>query len=128
MHAARKICVGFKRNGQPCGSSAVGPDGLCFWHSPRVSPEEQHAAAVKGGLMNRPKAAPDSEIVKLRSPESCLALLEDTATRLRRGELDVKIANALAYNVSAAVKVWEVTISDKLDRLEKLVNGRAGRR
>ncbi len=125
----RTTCAGYKKNGDRCECPATGDDGFCFWHSPKVSPEERRAAVVKGGLMSRPKALPpETPDARLRSPESCLQLLEESVSQLRRGELDIKIMNSISYAVTTATKVWEVAISDKLDRLEKLVNGRIRRR
>ncbi len=125
----KSVCKGTKRNGDPCGCPATLQDEFCFWHSPRVTPEEKRLAAMKGGLASRPTVLPpETGDVRLNTPESCLALLEDTISRTRRGELDVKIANSVAYQITAACKVWVVAISDKLDRLEKMVNGKVRRR
>jgi hypothetical protein len=127
--ATRTTCGGVKKNGAPCGSPAVDESGMCYWHSPRVSPEERHNAAMKGGLMCRPKTLPaDTADVRLTSPEECLALLADTVSKVRRGELDIKIANSIAYNVTTATRVWEVAISAKLHKLEKMVTHVTGRR
>ena len=122
-------CQGVRKDGQPCQSPAADESGFCFWHSARVSPEARHAAAAKGGLMCRPKVLPpETADVQLTSPEACLALLADTVSKVRRGELDIKIGNSVAYSITAATRVWEVAISAKLNKLEKLVSGRVRRR
>jgi len=41
--------------------------------------------------------------------------------------MDIKVMNSIAHSVTAACRVWEVAISAKLNRLEKMVRGR-GRR
>ena len=122
-------CQGVRKNGQPCQSPAADESGFCFWHSARVSPEARHAAAAKGGLMCRPKVLPpETADVRLHSPEACLTVLEDSVSKVRRGELDIKVMNSISYAVGAACKVWEVAISAKLNKLEKLVSGRVRRR
>ncbi len=124
-------CLGTKRNGDRCGSPALADDNLCFWHSKAISEDQKTAAARKGGLVATrgrtvlPQDAPD---IMLTSPEAALAALQHNASLTRRGELDAKIANSVAYQIGVAVKVWEVCLSDRLHRLEKLVNGRVRRR
>jgi hypothetical protein len=104
------------------------PSWFCYWHSPRVSPEERHATAVKGGLMSRHKVLPaEAADVRLTSPEACLALLQESVSQMRRGTIDIKVMNSIAYSVTAACRVWEVAISAKLNKLERMVRGR-GRR
>jgi hypothetical protein len=93
-----------------------------------VSQEERHAAAMKGGLMCRPKVLPaETPDVRLNSPEACLTLLQESVSQMRKGEIDIKVMNSIAYSVTAACRVWEVAISAKLNKLEKMVKGR-GRR
>ncbi len=121
-------CHGFRKNGSACQSPATS-NGWCFWHDPDRPTDEKHAAAMKGGLMSRPKALPaTTPDVRMRSPESCLMLLEETTSQMRRGELDVRTGNAISYAVSSAVKVWEILLSDRIDKLEKLIHGRVRRR
>jgi len=128
-NASKTTCAGVKKNGDPCGSPASDETGFCFWHSPRVSPEERHAAAMKGGLMCRPKVLPpETADVRLTSPEACLELLQESVSQMRKGTIDIKVMNSIAYSVTAACRVWEVALSAKLNKLEKLVHGRMRRR
>ncbi len=125
------LCTATKKNGSPCRSPAVDGTGQCFWHSPQITDETKRTAARKGGLVatrGRTVLPPDAGDVVLTSPEAALAALQHNASLTRRGELDAKIANSVAYQIGVAVKVWEVAISDRLHRLEKLVNGRVRRR
>jgi hypothetical protein len=125
----RVKCQGFRKNGEPCGAFAVSASSaFCFWHDPGIAPDLKYAAAMKGGLMSRPKALPPgTPDVTLQSPEACLQLLQESVSAVRRGELDIKVMNSISYAVVSATKVWEVAISAKLNRLEKLVHGRVSR-
>jgi hypothetical protein len=58
---------------------------------------------------------------KLTSPEAALALIEQTVNQVRKGELDVRVGNSIAYLAGSAVKVWEVMLSDKIRKLEKIL-------
>ena len=120
-------CHGVKKDGSPCQSPATS-GGWCFWHDPARPQSEKHAAAAKGGLMCRPKVLPpEAADVRLTSPEACLELLQESVSQMRKGDIDIKVMNSIAYSVTAACRVWEVAISAKLNKLEKMVKGR-GRR
>lgn len=119
-------CRGVSKAGTPCQSPAT-RNGWCFWHDPERPEDEKRAAASKGGLASRPSVLPEAADIRLRTPDGCMAILEETASQVRRGELAPNVANSIGYLVSVAVKVVEVTISDRLDRLEKLARGRIGR-
>ena len=119
-------CEAIRRDGARCQSHALAGDNKCFWHSQRISEDQRHEAARRGGLASTqrkvmPASTPD---VALRTPEMCLALLEDTISRLRRGELDVRTANGISYAAGVACKTWEVMLGRRLRKLERLVAGR----
>ncbi len=44
---ARRQCSGVNRFGKPCGSPAVGQDGVCALH--RLTPEQRLAQSARGG-------------------------------------------------------------------------------
>lgn len=122
-------CDGIKRNGERCGSSAVGVDGKCFWHSRSVSDETRHAAAMKGALVMRQRQAlPTVADVRMQTPETCLQRLEQTVEEMKTGKLDTRTGNAVSYAIGTAVKIGKVLLSDRIDRLERLIHGRARRR
>ncbi len=121
-------CQGVRKDGSPCQSPATS-GGWCYWHHPDRTPEEKHATAMKGALASRPKTLPAATAdITLMSPEGALVALQENASKTRRGELDPRVANSFAYQVGIAVKIWETCISDRLDRLEKLIHGRTRRR
>ncbi len=124
-------CLGTNRNGDRCGSPALADDNMCFWHSRTISEDQRKEAARKGALVanhGRTVLPPDTPDVRLDSPEAAIQLLQENVSRTQRGELDIKVANSIAYQVTTAVRVWEVAISAKLNQLEKLIRGRRRRR
>ncbi len=122
-------CQGTRKDGSPCNATPTARSGyrFCAWHSPDIPQEEKAEWAQRGGLASRPTVLPEAADIRLRTPDGCMAILEETASQVRRGELASNVANSIGYLVSVAVKVVEVTISDRLDRLEKLARGRIGR-
>jgi hypothetical protein len=121
-------CQGTKKDGSSCQSPATA-NGWCFWHDPDRSVDEKHAAAMRGGLVHKRKALPASaQAIILSSPEAAVAALERNADATAKGELDPRIANSVAYQIRVAIDAWTVMISDKLDRLERTINGKVRRR
>jgi hypothetical protein len=119
-------CQGVRRDGSPCNASPTAKSGyrFCPWHQPDIPEDEKLSWASKGGLASRPSVLPEAADIRLHSPEGCMAILEETASQVRRGELSPNVANSIGYLVSVAVKVVEVTLSDRLDKLEKLALNR----
>ncbi len=120
-------CLGSKRNGDRCQSPALVGDNRCFWHSRTISEDQSKEAARKGGLVatrGRTVLPPDTPDVRLDSPEAAIRLLQENVSRVQRGELDIKVANSIAFQVNSAVRVWEVAISDRLHKLERIISGR----
>jgi hypothetical protein len=122
-------CQGFRKDGSPCQSPATSNASWCFWHDPERPEAEKHEAAQRGGLSHQRKTLPATvPDARLRSPAACLLLLEESVSQVRRGELDIRIMNSISYAVTSAVRVWEVLLSDRIDKLEKLIHGKARRR
>jgi hypothetical protein len=88
--------------GTPCQSPAT-RNTWCFWHDPERSEEEKRAAASKGGLASRPSVLPEAADIRLRTPDGCMTILEETASQVRRGELAPNIANSIGYLVDRVV-------------------------
>ena len=125
MTTARASRTAIRKNGQKCGRTAL-VDGTdrCFWHSDRVSDAERRAAAQKGALVLRQRSAvPAVADVRMRSPESCPQLLEQTVEEMKTGKLDPRTGNAVSYAIGTAVKIWEVMLSNRISRLDKMIHG-----
>lgn len=103
---------------------------LFFWHDRQRPASEKHAAAQRGGLSPRRTALPATiPPAQLASPEECLRLLTDIAQAVQRGEASAKTTTSAGYLVDIARKVWVACIAArKLDKVERLVHGRARQR
>jgi hypothetical protein len=92
-------------------------------------PPRNTPPAMRGGLAHQRKALPASTAaILLTSPEAAVAALEWNASATLRGEVDPRLANSVAHQIRAAIDAWNVAISDKLDRLERMGNGRLRKR
>lgn len=122
-NALGRRCQATTTDGRPCPATP-GEDDLCYWHSPRFSEAEKELARVRGGMASRPSAIPDAPMVKLDNPRQATALLAETATQVRRGELGPVVGNSLAYIVSVALRSFELDVLRRLEELERAMRGR----
>ena len=91
--ARSTACQATKQNGQPCGSVVVLASGYCFLHDPDRK-EDARRISVKGGQGKRRIARVERLVPTTLRP--VLASLLEALDETRRGEMDPKIAGALA--------------------------------
>lgn len=115
--AERKTCLGTKRDGTRCGSTALLPTGYCTAHSPGYR-EKRRADSARGG---RRKA--NRERMSRNMPADMRTLAEDLTEvfrLVREGQLESKVGSALASIAGAIVKVHEVgVLTAKLEDIER---------
>jgi hypothetical protein len=106
--AERKPCEGKRKDGQPCEAPAMPNSTWCYFHAPDRA-DERDANNKKGGRARSKRAAtlPDGEDVVLMDVASVLALLSETVSQVRRGQVDPKIGNCLGYLASIALRSIE---------------------
>jgi hypothetical protein len=121
-------CAHVKPGGQRCQASSLSGSVYCYFHDPAKA--KHRAAARRAGGRKRaqrtvvlPPDTPDLELKSLADVAGCLAV---TINQVRRGELDVKIANAVGYLAATLGKVLET--SDLEKRLADLEAREAARR
>src|SRR5205823_14246222 len=102
------ICTATGRDGLPCAAQALAGSTQCFFHSPTAEHERARSRGRRqGGIVVRSRshlALPtDIPAVELETPRDVTALLAETISQLRRGEIDAKSANAIAYVSNVAL-------------------------
>src|ERR1035438_10495870 len=116
-----------KRNGARCGANAQPANGLCVFHDPAKASDGRRAR--RAGGITRSRAA---TVLQLDTPDHPLGdtnqvsvLLADSINRLRRGQLDPRVANAMGYLASVLLKALENgRIEDRLAHLEAVLTRR----
>jgi len=88
-------CQYKKEDKKQCEAQAIKGSNLCFSHDPSKA-DEKHEAVVKGGLSPK-KNTLDLPPVKIQTAKDVVILLEDTANRVRAGEIEIKLANCLGF-------------------------------
>ncbi len=117
-------CQGRNARGGTCGAPPTNGSQYCFWHDP-TRRDEQRLAATKGGLTSRPRPLPlDTPDPRLRCPGDVVALVEQIAGAVSRGELSPNLANSSLYGASIALRAMEVEVEARLDQLEHVIEVR----
>jgi hypothetical protein len=91
-------CRHVKNDGSRCGANAQAESELCFFHDPGMA--DQRAAARRAGGTERSRKvlfAPNTTVKELRTIADVVDLVGETINQVRRGQLDMKIANTVGY-------------------------------
>lgn len=108
--------------GARCTVPPLSGSRFCFFHDPDRK-QERLAASQRGGARGciavLPPDAPD---VSIQDPIDALKLLDATASQVRRGEIDVKIANCIGNLIGIARQVKEAAdLERRINELESLI-------
>jgi hypothetical protein len=103
--SARETCSHARRDGTPCRAAALPGKDCCTFHDPELA-ARRAAGRRQGGETRSRRAAvlATAGDVIFGCVTDVTRLLGDTASQVRRGEIDVRIANALAYTASIALR------------------------
>lgn len=116
-----KMCGFRKKNGKECGAYAQSGKGLCVFHDPTRGAEVRRARRMGGLKRSRPAAVlpPETADHPLDNTKDVATLLADTINRVRRGQLDVHVANTVGYLASVHLRALEGgPLEERLARLE----------
>jgi hypothetical protein len=122
-----KRCEFRKKNGERCGADAQTDKSLCVFHDPEKVSEG--CRARRAGGITRSRAAAllpfDTPDHPLGDTNQVSVLLADSINRLRRGQLDPRVANAMGYLASVLLKALESgRIEERLAHLEAVMSGK----
>ena len=126
MKPLKQPCEGVTSDGSRCQAAALPGSDFCFFHDPSKA-AERHEAHAAGGRQNRMRtldtAVPDVEI---KDCGDVVELLKGTINQVRKGLIDPRVANSVAYLANQVVRVLEQDeLHDRLKRLEQLVARRS---
>ncbi len=117
----RPICSHAKRDGSPCRTPALPGKDACYFHDPE-SAEARRAARQQGGTARSRRAAvmPGAPDVAFGCVADVTELLAKTAGQVRRGELDCRVGNCLAYIAATALRsIQQGDIEARLKAIEE---------
>lgn len=112
------VCAATRKDGRACDLRIVADSGYCWAHNPAYAEARRRGGQNKARTRRAEKLVPST----LRP---VLATLLDVLEETRRGELDPKIAGAVASVAGAIVKVYssatvEQQIADLQDQVARL--------
>ena len=114
-------CKYMKSNGKQCGGHAQHGSVFCFFHDPEKRMEQQQAR-FKGGKQGKRAVLVDCDNIRITKLGDVIRLLNQTINQVRRGELDHKVANSVAYLSNVLVKTFEgEELQNRLEELEEKV-------
>lgn len=119
-------CKSKKANGQPCQAKALPGDTRCFAHSPRAAQARQAGRQKGGESRSKPRAALPgvTDDAPLATVGEVTALLAATINQTRRGEIAVRVANAVGYLSATLIKALEIAEFEKqLAELRRQIEG-----
>lgn len=119
-----KNCQFRKKNGDACRADAQLGKTLCVFHDPTRANDSRRARRAGGVSRSRNVAVlpPDTPDRPLGNTKDVSALLGDSINRLRRGELDPKVANAVGYLSSVLLRALEQgPMEERLAHLEAIL-------
>lgn len=121
-----KKCEFRKTNGERCGADAQTGKRLCVFHDPAKASEGRRARRAGGITRSRMAVLPgDTPDLPLGNTAEVAALLADSINRLRRGQLDPRVANGMGYLASILLKAIENgRVEERLALLEAVCGKR----
>jgi len=124
--AGPTLCSATRSDGQPCQAVAA-RSGLCMAHDPALADKRQEAR--RAGGYNSARAARLGKLVPPRLM-SVYDRLEEALCQVHQGELDPRIAQAMAALAGAMVRVLTSgELEERMRRLERQPQARGnGRR
>jgi hypothetical protein len=110
--------------GERCQAFALKGSDYCWFHDP-IKVQQRIEACQKGGKVGMRKVLPESN-VKIRSLTDIVKLLESTINDVRTGQLDVRIANSVAYLAGVLRQVMEQEFLEKrVESIEKQIENKS---
>jgi hypothetical protein len=114
------VCTAKTKTGKDCYAKPMSGYPYCFRHNPDIPDDIKLQASTAGGKKRQVLNGADP--VSIRNIEGIVSLLESNINKVRTGELDPKVNNAIVQNVNTLLKVYELAITDtRVRKLESTV-------
>jgi hypothetical protein len=113
-----------KKDGRRCGANAQPANGLCVFHDPARATEGRRARQAGG--INRTRSAAtlpsDTPDHPLGTTNDVSNLLADSINKLRRGQLDPRVANAMGYLATVLLRALvQGPLEERLTKIEEML-------
>jgi molybdopterin/thiamine biosynthesis adenylyltransferase len=118
------VCQKIKAGGSQCEASALTGSRFCYFHDPSKAHERQVAQRAGGLARSRqcavlPRETPDRQVRKICD---VVEVLGETLNQVRRGQIDPKVANSVAYIAGILLKALERgPLEERIASLEEIL-------
>ncbi len=118
-------CMATKPDGLRCKATALPGLDCCLFHDPSRA-TERRAAQSLGGQHNRMKTLDaGTPNVNITNAADVVALLAETINQVRKGDIDPRVANTIAYLADVSVRTIRVSEDEaRIRKLEQVVSRR----
>lgn len=125
MKAIRADCQATTVAGTRCQAAAIPGSDFCFFHDPGRANERRDAQA-QGGRHGRMTTLDDADAdIAVATSRDIVTLMSATINQVRKGQLDPRIANAVGYLATVALKAIDQGDTEaRLAALEAVVQQR----
>lgn len=121
-------CKFIKEDKSLCQANAMKDSLFCYLHNPGIPVEEKKLAQVKGGMGNIVKLEEVLPEIKIEKTKDIVTLLQDTISRVRSGQMDIRIANTIGFLCGHLIKAVEVSeIDQRVKSVERIILERSNR-
>ena len=102
-------CMATKPDGLRCKATALPGLDCCLFHDPSRA-TERRAAKSRGGQGNRMKTLdPATPDVNVTNAADVVALMAETINQVRKGDIDPRVANTIAYLADVSLRTIRVS-------------------
>ncbi len=118
-------CEHVKPSGERCKARAGAGSRFCYFHDPEKAAARTEARRRGARTRNRRAAVlSDADEVRIDGTADVLVLLSETASQVRRGELDHRVANCLGYLASVLLRALQQgELEERIAALEAAARG-----
>jgi hypothetical protein len=121
-------CKYIKDNQEFCQANAMKDSIYCYLHNPEVLDEDKRLAQAKGGAGNIVRLDEMLPEIKVEKAKDVVLLLQDTVSRVRTGQMDIRIANTIGYLCGHLIKAIEIAeIESRVTTVERVILERSSR-
>jgi hypothetical protein len=123
-----KKCELRKKGGERCNADAQIGKAVCVFHDPDKASDVRRARRAGGITRSRAAAVLPSDTPDhpLGDTKQVSDLLADSLNRLRRRQLDPRVANAMCWLASVLLRALDQRIEERLTHLESVMTGNTG--
>jgi hypothetical protein len=104
MSEQRPTCSRLRRDGKPCRAKALPGRDVCAFHAEDLAAKRKAGREEGGRRSKRPAVLSSAGDVTFGTVADVTALLASTASQVRRGEVDCRVGNCLAYIAATALR------------------------